>query len=312
MARAAVFVYEEVPVDPAVHAGVQVSDHIVCIICGVKVIDVLWCLEVHRSETTVAKTDSARHVKGTALGKHEGFVRVFLFHQLNSLEVVAGIPVECDTGYHVHGLLVKDGQNVFDHTLFVVIPDEDADLVRQTCFFHLRIQIIFQVGFGLFRCPYAAVPGGSRYGLVLQAQHRHRDSLIEVCLQIFYDVFCPASVILRFQAAAVVSLRNLFRNRHSHCTVNSSIILCDLRCSFPLIRRRPRAHQNTDRLCGDFDGFFQHRKDIFAVAVDREGCQIRVCDRVCDCLILLKGIVTAVDRHADKSCMKAVRSENIL
>ena len=220
--------------------------------------------------------------------------------------------MECDTGYHVHGLLVQNSQNVLDHTLFVVIPDEDADLVRQACFFHLRIQIIFQVGFGLFRCPYAAVPGGSRYGLVLQAQHRHRDSLIEVCLQIFYDVFCPASVILRFQAAAVVSLRNLFRNRHSHCTVNSSIILCDLRRSFPLIRRRPRAHQNTDRLCGDFDGFFQHRKDIFAVAVDREGCQIRVCDRVCDCLILLKGIVTAVDRHADKSCMKAVRSENIL
>ena len=54
-----------------------------------------------------------------------------------------------------------------------------ADLVRQELFFHLRIQIIFQVGFGLFRCPYAAVPGGSRYGLVLQAQHRHRDSLID-------------------------------------------------------------------------------------------------------------------------------------
>ena len=50
---AAVFVYEEVPVDPAVHAGVQVSDHIVCIICGVKVIDVLWCLEVHRSVAAV-------------------------------------------------------------------------------------------------------------------------------------------------------------------------------------------------------------------------------------------------------------------
>lgn len=110
-------------------------------------------------------------------------------------------------------------------------------------------------------------------------------------------------ILPRFRNTPVSGCRRGFSaeslpNRHSHCTVNSSIILCDLRCSFPLIRRRPRLIRTLIGSAEISMAFSASEGHICGRGRSRKlpDPGLRSGLRLPD---TPQGIVTAVDRHAD-------------
>ena len=109
MVRSADFIQHKVPVDPIVHAVVQIPNDIVCVLFGMA--------------QGVSGCRAIACQFHTALAVHQHQIRVIFFYHGKGVKMIAGIPVICNTGNHVFCRLIYDISRSLVRSLFVMIPD---------------------------------------------------------------------------------------------------------------------------------------------------------------------------------------------
>ena len=140
MAWSTCLIHTQIPINPAVHAMIKISDHIMTICCSILVIR--FCHAAAHSEHRCKHVALSRWMECTAFASHQLHGRVELMCHGKCLKMVAGIPVECNSFEHIYGLIIDNCLCKFHDTFFIVIPDIQTNLICKTCFFKRRIHII--------------------------------------------------------------------------------------------------------------------------------------------------------------------------
>ncbi len=138
MPRPAVFIHAEIPVDPTVHAVVEIADDVMPVGGGILVFYFRYAGAVHAGQCG-ERAGLPGRMEGTALASHQFFIREEGARHGQGLKVVSGIPVEGDSFYHPGSLVVDHLPGEFNDPFFIMIPDVEAHGIGQTGFFEYRV-----------------------------------------------------------------------------------------------------------------------------------------------------------------------------
>ncbi len=302
--RAAVLIHAQIPVDPAIHAAVQIPDDVMCVVPCIIFLGMHGRFSLRKAHA-LPETSLSGGMQTAAFRHHEGLIRIELLRHLYRFKMIAGIPVEGNAAYHLTRLFIQHRLCPLEHSLLVVVPDKDSNLLIQPGLYEFRIEVFDQEGLLICSGPHTGIPVRCRDGLVLHGHHRDRNPLCQICLYILHQIFCPGCVILLFERSSVVTGR--LRVIHCHlmagAAVDAGVVFGLFRRCFPLIRRRPGGEQHRDllaaRLLADPNGLPDHRNDVFMIPLQREGYELRICNGILHGLILLQGKITAVHVRPD-------------
>ena len=269
MVRASLLVQHQVPVDPAVHAVVQVADDVMGVLLRVKHIPAGIFPEAGKLHA--------------AFAVHQLQSGIVLPHHGKRLEMIPRIPVVGRALDHGFRSPVHDGAHALIDPLLIVIPDIDAHMAETVCL-KGGIQVIPKEALLLLRRIFAGVPGLHGKRLVLYGHETDGDPGLFIFLQISDDVGRIGRIALRLQMAASVSYARLLHEG----------------------RRGPGRQKQADRLSGRGESLLHQGLHVARIPFQAEIPEIRIV-RPADRAVISQRKIAAVHVHPAQGIAQAVR-----
>ena len=247
----------------------------------------------------------------TAFGMHQHLVGILASQHRQRLEMVAGVPVISETANLLRRLRVAhELVDVFDCTFLVMIPDEDLHGIGQTGLLHCRVEMVLQEFALLISGPQAAIPTRGRSRLVLNRQHRHRNTFGHIGADESDEVPRPRRIVFRLEPSAETAPRLAqIDDIALLAAVHRGVVPRHLRGRLPLRRRRPWGEQHMNGMPRHGHRLFEHRKNVLTITVNREGLQFGIGQRILNGLVLTERVITGVDVYADEPSVHSSGTE---